>query len=191
MTTERSGMSLEDRIEFALRDAGFDYDEASQIAYTATHLSSDAVVSGVSFSTVSAVVKTLSRVGHAAPESQEEQAARFESLVIDLCREVEVSYDVSATVISAADAIGLIDGLNMMANSSDSTGHDSEAEFLRCCAHAIHQSFAARHAAVPDAMVSKPYAATVWGVHSANGDIVTGWNACREAMLALRDGGKE
>jgi hypothetical protein len=51
------------------------------------------------------------------------------------------------------------------------------------------QSFAARHAAVPDAMVSKPYAATVWGVHSANGDIVTGWNACREAMLAQRDGG--
>jgi hypothetical protein len=44
MTTESSGMSLEDRIEFALRDAGFDYDEASQIAYTATHLSRDAVV---------------------------------------------------------------------------------------------------------------------------------------------------
>lgn len=43
----------------------------------------------VSFSTVEKVVKALARVGHTFPESQEEQAARFESLVLDLCREVQ------------------------------------------------------------------------------------------------------
>jgi hypothetical protein len=33
--TKVDGMTLEDRVEFALRDAGFDYDEASHIAQLA------------------------------------------------------------------------------------------------------------------------------------------------------------
>ncbi len=48
---------------------------------------------GVSFSTVEKVVKALSRIGHTFPESQEEQSARFESMVLDLCREVQSCFD--------------------------------------------------------------------------------------------------
>jgi hypothetical protein len=47
----------------------------------------------VSFSTVEKVVKALCRIGHTFPESQEEQAARFESLVLDLCRSVQSHFD--------------------------------------------------------------------------------------------------
>ncbi|WP_426269207.1 hypothetical protein ACN9MB_13345 [Dyella kyungheensis] len=189
MTTERSGMSLE-----TVRDRLYGISRAEETISRVgcrelaeaidAQLSRDAGVNAVAFSTVSAVVKALSRVGHAAPESQEEQAARFESLVIDLCREVDGRYDRSTTSVSEVDAIGLIDGLNMMASSSDSTGHDSESEFLRCCAHAFRQSFAARHAAVPDEFVYKYRA----DGSEPNMDYIRGWNACREAMLAQRDG---
>jgi hypothetical protein len=54
-------------------------------------------VDDVSFSTVEKVVKALCRIGHTFPESQEEQAARFESMVLDLCREVQSHFDVLTT----------------------------------------------------------------------------------------------
>lgn len=50
-------------------------------------------VSDVSFSTVDKVVKALCRIGHSFPESQEEQAARFEALVLNLCRSVQSHFD--------------------------------------------------------------------------------------------------
>jgi hypothetical protein len=42
---------------------------------------------------------------------------------------------------------------------------------------------------IPDAMMVNLGEGTVMGEYSSNGDIVTGWNAYRKAMLAQRDGG--